>query len=143
MVFINNLLKFTFRCEVWWIDARQTYGDGVEDMILSNCTITCPQVSRGRSLQGRNAPQDRPSPIRLYKLQCEVEKKEDKGNWSWCASHENHYTKALRRVALVYLICLSVSSLHLHQLYQIGSIFRCQLIKAVKSCLTKVFAKIR
>jgi len=31
--------------------------------------------------------------------------------------------------------------LPLYQLYQIGSIFRCQLIKAVKSCLTTVFAK--
>ena len=47
-------------------------------MILSNFTITCPQVSRGRSLQGRNAPQDRPSPIRVYKLQCEVEKRKTK-----------------------------------------------------------------
>ena len=33
--------------------------------------------------------------------------------------------------------------LPLYQLYQIGSIFRCQLIKAIKSCLTTVFAKFR
>ena len=112
-------------------------------MILSNCTITCPEVSRGRSLQGRNAPQDRPSPIRVYKLQCEVEKRKTKEIDLGAHLMRIIIRKALRRVALVYLICLSVSSLHLHQLYKIGSIFRCQLIKAVKSCLTTVFAKIR
>ena len=49
-------------------------------MILSNCTITCPEVSRGRSLQGRNAPPPKtdPRPIRVYKLQCDVEKRKTK-----------------------------------------------------------------
>ena len=43
--------------------------------------------------------------------------------------------------SLMYLVCLSVNLLPLYQLYQIGNIFRSQLIKAVKSCLTTVFAK--
>jgi len=82
-------------------------------------------------------------PIRVYKLQCDVEKRKTKEIDLGAHLMRIIIRKALRRVALVYLVCLSVSSLHLYQLYQIGSRFRCQLIKAVKSCLTKVFAKIR
>jgi len=54
-------------------------------------------------------------------------KKEDKGYWTWCASRENHYTKGTPKSRSCYLVCLSVSLLPLYQLYQIGSIFRCQL----------------
>jgi len=58
-------------------------------------------------------------------------KEEDKGNWTWCANYENHYWKALRRVACYLLFLRQFATLYL--LYQIGNIFRCQLITAAKS----------
>jgi len=76
-------------------------------MILSNCTITCPEVSRGRSLQGRNAPPPKtdPRPIRVYKLQCDVEKRKTKEIDLGAHLMRIIIRKALRRVALVYLVC--------------------------------------
>ena len=139
---MNDLLKFAFRCEVWWIDERQSYM-ATESKIwfYQNCTIACPEVSRSVYIQGRKASQrtDR-RPIRVYKLQCDVEKgRQRKLNLvriSWESLYERHPEESLllSRLSLRQFVTL-------YLLYQIGNIFRCQLIKAAKSWLAKVFCQ--
>ena len=86
-------------------------------------------------------PKTDPRPIRVYKRQCDVEKRKTKEIDLGAHLMRIIIRKALRRVALVYLVCLSVSLLPLCQLYQIGSIFRCQLIIAVKFMLDEGFCQ--
>jgi len=98
----------------------------------------CPKVSRSVSIQGRKASQG------LTVGQYSAMLKKGKTKEIELGAHFMRIImKGTPKSRPSYLVCLFVSLLPLYQLYQIGSIFRCQLIKAVKSCLTKVFAKIR
>jgi len=128
-----ELIQFTFRCRC---DKLMRDRDLIRRWSRRNdsftfCTNNYPEVSMS-VYKERKAPPDRPLAINYSTML----KKEDEGNWTWCAYYENHYWKALRRVACYLLFLRQFVTLNLSYI-SVSATYSCQVF------LAKVFAKIR